>query len=158
MIKKINLHDLPEVTRLLEIQKASYQMEADLIGFDGIPPLHETLEILQGCPEIFYGYWVDGILAGAVSYEFDGATLDICRMMVRPDFFRRGIAKSLLEFMETIEPHTQKIIVSTGALNTPARQLYERHGFSLVGEKFITAGLVIAQYEKLLLSDENQNF
>lgn len=35
----------PLVAVIFEVQRASYRIEADLIGFDGIPPLHDTVDI-----------------------------------------------------------------------------------------------------------------
>jgi hypothetical protein len=35
---------------LLGLQRASYAVEAELIGFDGIPPLQEPLEALMAAP------------------------------------------------------------------------------------------------------------
>lgn len=72
---------------LLALQKLSYRKEADLIGSDEIPPLHETLEALQASSETFYGYFLDGQLAGAISYKRGDDLLDIYRMMVHPAFF-----------------------------------------------------------------------
>jgi ribosomal protein S18 acetylase RimI-like enzyme len=68
---------------------------------------------------------------------------------VHPDYFRRGIGKNLVEYVETI-PDIENVIVSTGALNTPARQLYERLGYQLVKEVNLIEGLVIVCYEKWL--------
>ena len=54
---------------LLDLQKAAYAVEAELLGDDRIPPLNETLVGLAA----FRGYWVvawDGVqLFGAVGDE-----------------------------------------------------------------------------------------
>ena len=150
MIRKLNLQDKDEATELLALQKLSYRQEADLIGSDQIPPLHETLEALQQSTEIFYGYFLSSQLAGAVSYKREGDLLDIYRMMVHPDFFRRGIARSLLQFVEGREPGIRRFIVSTGSLNTPARTLYERQGFTATSEEKIVPRLWITHFEKAL--------
>jgi ribosomal protein S18 acetylase RimI-like enzyme len=120
-----------------------------LIGFDGIPPLHETLADLQQSEETFIGYYKDDILVGVLSYAILDTTLDIGRLVVHPDYFRQGIGKALVEFVETVSGIKQ-VIVSTGALNTPARQLYERLGYQLIEEVKLIEGLIIARYEKWL--------
>lgn len=154
MIQQLNLDDEAVVTRLLIIQQTAYRIEADLIGFDDIPPLHDTPETLRATTETFYGFWVDDVLAGAIAVEILTAndTLDICRMMVHPDYFRRGIATSLLNYAEaiTIESGLSRLIVSTGTLNGPARQLYERHGFLVHDTVSIGEGVTLTQYEKQL--------
>ncbi|MBT2679759.1 GNAT family N-acetyltransferase [Bacillus sp. ISL-35] len=131
---------------VLDLQKKSYRIEADLIGTDEIPPLKETFEQLQNCGETFIGYFIEGVLAGAVSYKKSGEVLDIHRMMVHPDFFRRGIAGKLLAEVERQECH--EIIVSTGAANTPAIKLYEKLGFVRQGDSVVGNGLVIANFKK----------
>lgn len=131
--------------RALEIQRRAYQIEADLIGFAGIPPLHESLEELRQSQETFLGYFVADTLAGFVSYELLDDVLDINRLVVHPDYFRRGIGQALIRSLDGLAP---KIIVSTGAGNQPARKLYENLGFRLIEEIELPVGLVIARYEK----------
>ena len=114
MIQMLNVQDRDEATELLALQKLAYRKEADLIGSDQIPPLYETLEALQQSTETFYGYVLDGRLAGAISYKRERNLLDIYRMMVHPDYFRRGIARALLQFVERCEPDVIRMTVSTG--------------------------------------------
>ena len=150
MIQRLNLQEMDEAAELLALQKQAYRQEADLIGSDQIPPLHETLEALQQSTETFYGYILDGQLAGAISYKREGDLLDIYRMMVHPDYVRRGIARAMLHFVEGCEPDIKRIIVSTGSLNTPARTLYERQGFMATAEEEIIPDLWITHFEKTL--------
>lgn len=146
MIYRLDLTKDTIAERLLDIQHRAYRIEADLIGFDGTPPLRETLDDLRRSAETFISYFVDDVLAGVLSYMIIDSTLDIGRLVVHPDYFRRGIGKALVEYVETIEG-IDKIIVSTAALNTPARQLYVRQGYHLVEEVQLMEGLTIARYE-----------
>ena len=138
--------------KILELQKASYPIEGELIGFADLPPLKDTVESLQHCGEAFYGYFAEGgRLAGILSYKQTGNVLDIHRVAVHPDFFRRGIARSLLGFLED-EAKKQcimKIIVSTGKANTPAVRLYTQTGYTPIGELEVGPGIKITQFEKL---------
>ncbi|MFT9600703.1 GNAT family N-acetyltransferase [Mesobacillus sp.] len=135
-----------ECAEVLDLQRKSYKIEADLIGTDEIPPLKETFEQLQGCGETFIGCYIDGKLAGAISYLKKGKVLDIYRMMVHPEFFRRGIAKKLIAQLEQIG--YSEMIVSTGAANTPAIELYEKLGFERQNDSVVGNGLVIANFKK----------
>jgi ribosomal protein S18 acetylase RimI-like enzyme len=149
MIRAFRLEDESLARRALDIQRLAYRIEADLIGFEGIPPLHESLEELRASQESFLGYFVDEQLAAFVSYEIANSVLDIGRLVVHPDYFRRGIGQTLIRALgETAG--IKRIIVSTGALNLPARKLYENLGFSLIDEISLDEGVKIARYEKQL--------
>lgn len=153
MIDRIDLNNVARLEELLQVQKAAYLIEANLIGFYDIPPLKDTLSSLQSCNEIFYGYFIEDKLAGAISYKIPGEVLDIHRMVVNPAYFRQGIAGQLLNFLLTeqaITRNIKKVIVSTGAKNEPARQLYLRFGFREVAQPEIVPGLFISQFEKIL--------
>jgi 8-oxo-dGTP pyrophosphatase MutT (NUDIX family)/N-acetylglutamate synthase-like GNAT family acetyltransferase len=146
IIREIELNDVMAAAEVLDLQKKSYKIEADLIGTDEIPPLKETFEQLQNCGETFMGYYIEGLLAGAVSFKKEGKVLDIHRMMVHPDYFRRGIAGKLLAEIERQD--CQEILVSTGAANTPAIKLYEKLGFVRQHDSVVGNGLVIANFKK----------
>jgi ribosomal protein S18 acetylase RimI-like enzyme len=149
MIRAFRLEDESLARRALDIQRLAYRIEADLIGFEGIPPLHESLEELRASQESFLGYFVDEQLAAFVSYEIANSVLDIGRLVVHPDYFRRGIGQTLIRALDETAG-IKRIIVSTGALNLPARKLYENLGFSLIDEISLDEGVKIARYEKQL--------
>ena len=110
-----------------KIQREAYQIEADLIGFDGIPQLAETVAEVQKNEEIFIGY-IEEELLGFISYKEKNGLIDIHRLAIDPRHFRKGIAKSLLTFL--LEQFSgREVIVSTGTANIPARKLYESFGF-----------------------------
>ncbi|MCK6624099.1 MAG: GNAT family N-acetyltransferase [Anaerolineae bacterium] len=68
---------------------------------------------LQHSGEQFLIYREEGQIAGAVSYLRLGDTLDICRLVVSPAYFRRGIAEKLLDAVEGGEPGIGQTTVST---------------------------------------------
>ncbi len=147
MIEKIDLQNPVLLDKLLSLQRTSYQIEAEIINYDEIPPLLETKEQLKDCGESFYGYFVNEILAGFLSYTEENHTLDICRVAVHPDYFRRGIADALLAQVLSL-PGLQKAIVSTGKQNLPALRLYQKHGFTIVGDREIAKGIYLTDLEK----------
>ncbi|GHO46981.1 GNAT family N-acetyltransferase [Ktedonospora formicarum] len=148
MIHRIHLQDVQQAKQLLEVQRAAYFVEAELIGSFAIPALHEDLQALQRCDETFYGYWVNERLVGAISYKKASELLDIHRLVVHPASFRRGIGKALVQFVEHAEEDMERVIVSTGTKNLPAKQLYTQLGFVEVGEKEVIPGLFITLFEK----------
>lgn len=147
-IKKICLLQIIAAAEVLDLQRKSYIIEAELIGTTEIPPLTETFEQLQHCGETFIGYYIENKLAGAVSYKREAGTLDIHRVMVHPDFFRRGIAAKLITYIESLEKNISNIIVSTGAANLPAVRFYEKLGFQRAEDAIVGNGLVIANFIK----------
>jgi hypothetical protein len=102
------------LSQLIANRQNAYAVEARLIGFDGIPPLHESLEDLRGCGECFLGLDDETGLAGAVSWVLlQNGTLQICWLMAHPRAFRRGIATALLGGLDRTEP-VRRALVSTG--------------------------------------------
>lgn len=148
MIEKLDLEDQETTMHILELQTASYRIEADIIGFDRIPPLQDTLYSLRECDEIFYGYYVGDALAGIISYKILGTVLDIHRVAVHPRFFRRGIADKLVRFVEGIDGGIEKIVVGTGKKNLPAVKLYLKNGYTAQRDVEISEGIYITEFLK----------
>ena len=148
MIRRLHLQDIHQARQLLEVQRAAYLVEAELIGSFDIPPLHEDLESLQQSGETFYGYWVEEALSGAISYKRMHHILDIYRLVVHPAYFRRGIGKALVQFVERVEDGIEIITVSTGAKNVPAKRLYSQLGFVEKRDEEVLPGLLIRHFEK----------
>lgn len=148
MIKNLDLHNSALVEELYELQRASYLVEAKLINFFEIPPLKETLEELKVCGESFLGYFEDENLAGAISYTIDDEVLTICRMVVHPNHFRKGIAQKLLTAVEETNKENTLFKVSTGKENNPAKGLYLKNGYKFKGDIEVVPGLFISNFEK----------
>lgn len=150
VIAAIQITDPRAASQILELQKLSYRVEANLIGSDAIPALHENLEQLQHCGEAFYGFFEEQILCGAISFKLERQTLDIHRVMVHPNHFRKGIAQQLLEFVLKLEFNAERCIVQTGALNTPAIRLYQKLGFTALEQREVAPDLWVCVLKKKL--------
>lgn len=148
MTAPLDITDPRIAAEVLAVQRASYAVEAELIGSTAIPPLHETLEELRTRPESFLGIRDDEGLAAFVAWErlADG-TLDICRLAVAPWAFRRGHASALLDALDEREP-AEHAVVSTGTANTPALILYKRRGFVELDTIEVAPGLKITNLER----------
>ncbi|WP_431726982.1 GNAT family N-acetyltransferase [Verrucosispora sp. TAA-831] len=130
---------------LLSIQHAAYAVEASLIGDDRIPPLHETLDALRTAPLRWLGAHHDGRLVGAVAWSENPTERDIDRLVVDPTAHRRGTGTALVRTL-LASAGDRRTVVATGAANLPARRLYERLDFRLIGEREVIPGLRIAEY------------
>ncbi|WP_042463926.1 GNAT family N-acetyltransferase [Neobacillus dielmonensis] len=148
MIQNIDWQDDSIVKRLYQLQREAYLVEARLINFYDIPPLQETLSEFRNCGESFIGFFEQGELAGAVSYTVDSQELTICRMVVDPNFFRKGIAQNLLAAVENVHPDSKVIYVSTGKDNIPAKSLYLKNGFKLTSDIEVAPNFYMSQFQK----------
>jgi ribosomal protein S18 acetylase RimI-like enzyme len=140
-VAELDLGDDATLERLLALQRASYAVEAELIGADVLPPMRETPAELRGCRETFLGASEGEELLGAVSFRRAGGTVDIHRLVVDPSAFRRGVATALLDALEARERDATHWTVGTGAANAPARALYERRGFTATKERVVPGGI-----------------
>lgn len=150
MILPLDLSDEARANELLTLQRASYAVEAALIGTSDIPPLKDTPETLARCGETFYGYFEGDSLIGAISYKVKDNVLDIHRLVVHPDHFRKGIGSSLVASVEETEPRPRRILVSTGSDNGPAKNLYLSLGFRETREVEVAPKLRVVVFEKEL--------
>ncbi len=150
MIELLNVSDAAVARRLLAVQIPAYRIEAELIGFYDIPPLRDTVATLQASGETFFGYYLADELVGAISYKREGETVDIHRLIVSPAHFRKGIASALLRYLLEAEAEAgaTRFVVSTGDKNTPAKELYIRHGFTEVGRVEVAPGVNLASFVK----------
>jgi ribosomal protein S18 acetylase RimI-like enzyme len=134
-VSNANIRILPlttnrEALELLQLQMLAYRVEAELVLFADIPPLKDSIASIQSAAETFYGYFEESVLVGAISVQQGDAAneLVVCRMMVHPHYFRRGIASLLLQHVIAMRG-AARMTVSTVAANVPAIRLYERFGF-----------------------------
>ncbi len=148
MIRALDLTDAATAERVLHVQRLAYAVEAELIGFDGIPPLHEDLETLMATKEYWLGRYVDARLVAAVAYELpDPETIEISRLVVDPAHARRGHGRALLDHLDELEPRPTSL-VSTGTANTPATALYLSRGYTATGQVEIAPGITITQFSR----------
>ncbi|MEI4771058.1 GNAT family N-acetyltransferase [Psychrobacillus sp. FJAT-51614] len=145
MIQSLHHQEEKVAKEILEIQLPAYKIEAELIGFNGIPQLKDTIHNIMISKEIFVGYYDESQLTGFISFMITDGLIDICRLVVHPNFFRKGIASALLKYVLEIKKENQHIEVSTGAKNTPAIQLYERFGFKKINDIEIEPSFFITQ-------------
>jgi ribosomal protein S18 acetylase RimI-like enzyme len=150
MITKINLNDIETVKEILELQRASYIIEAELMDFYEIPPLRDTEDSLKTCGENFYGYYSNDVLAGIISYKVIDHLLDIHRVAIHPNFFRMGIAGKLINLMETLEQDIDEVEVCTGKKNIPAINLYIKNGYKRIKDIEIKDGVFLTMFHKEL--------
>ena len=147
MITPLDVTDRTLAERLLTIQHAAYAVEAELIGFDGIPPLREELDGLMSSTEHWLGRYDGTLLVGAIAYGLSDDTVEIDRLVVDPAHARRGHGRALLDHLDRVAPRAVSL-VSTGSANTPAVALYTSRGYAAVAELEVAPGISITQFRR----------
>jgi ribosomal protein S18 acetylase RimI-like enzyme len=132
------------VAMLLALQRASYAVEADLIGDDRLSPLHEDEHAIAS----WRGRWVtawDGVeLVGAAAWSEREDHVDIAKVMVSPSAMRRGIGSSLVRAV--LAASAGPVVVSTGRDNVPAVSLYAKHGFGHEDDAEVPPGIWVSRF------------
>lgn len=125
--------------RVVELQRAAYAVEAELIGFAGIPPLHETAADVCDLDLVWLGAFAGTKLIGGLGYADRVDHRDLDRLFVDPQHARRGAGRQLV----TAVLDAAEIRVSTGTANSPARALYQSLGFTESGTREIAPGVTV---------------
>ena len=136
LIKELVNQDEASATEILRVQKLSYQVEAKIIEFEGIPGLKETIDDITKSEETFIGMTSDDQLVGFLSFTMDETMIDICKLVVHPSNFKQGIASKLISHLISNYSDSRTIIVHTGTKNSPAINLYKKYHF-IESEQFL---------------------
>ena len=114
--------------RIYTVFQGSYKIEAQLIGVVDFPPLKRTINDIKQSNTQFFGFFENEILAAVIEISIEENELHICSLTVAPEFFRKGIASQLIDYvLKSIK--FSKATVETAVVNLPAVKLYEKHGF-----------------------------
>jgi GNAT superfamily N-acetyltransferase len=134
--------DRPLAEQILAVQRASYAVEAGLIGDDRIPLLHESVDDLCAAQVHWLVAREDDEILGAAAWSQS----EIDRLVVAPHAHRQGIGRRLvIGMIDSIVG--QRVQVATGRDNAPARRLYESLGFVHTEDQEVLTGLWLARYE-----------
>lgn len=131
MIEKLQNNNLEISNQIHSVFQLSYAVEAKLLNATDFPPLKRPLESYLKSDNMFFGYLENTKLVGIIEIEFNNECTDINSLVVNPNFFRRGIARKLLEFVFN-RFDSELFIVETGVNNKPATELYKNLGFKEV--------------------------
>ena len=129
MITKLDNSNEDLANRIFTIFQDSYKVEAQLIGILNFPPLSRSSKDIRISKTQFYGFSENNSLAGIIEIVSEGMHLEIHSLTVDPRYFRRGIADKLMAYiLEKFD--FSEAIVETALVNTPAINLYKKHGFA----------------------------
>jgi len=128
MITKLDNLNEEVANHIYTIFQNSYKIEAQLIGTLDFPPLLRRAKEIENSKAHFYGFSENDCLAAVIEIVIENKCLEINSLTVEPNYFRKGIANQLIRYvLETFD--FSKATVETAVVNTPAINLYKKHGF-----------------------------
>lgn len=120
-----------DALEILKLQKTAYRKEAALYDDWTIPPLVQTLSEIQKEFEhsIFLKASWETRIVGSVRAAFESGTCRIGRLIVHPDYQRRGIGTLLLKNIEVFHPEARRFELFTGIKSVNNIRLYQNLGY-----------------------------
>jgi GNAT superfamily N-acetyltransferase len=147
---KITLATAEDAEAILALQRLAYQSEAAIYDDFTIPPLTETPEDMRArfLDRQFLKAVESGWLVGSLRAFQDGATCHLERLVVHPDYRRRGIGTALLTRIETLFPTAQRFALFTGHKSESNIRLYERVGYRAFRQETVNEKVSLILMEK----------
>lgn len=148
IVCKASNDDLQEI---LQLQYLAYQSEAALFGNKEIPPLKQTLdEVAEEFNSGIILKMIDEnnrIIGSMRAKELDG-TVYVGKLMVHPDYRRRGFASGLMAEIEKYFPD-KRYELFTSTRSTDNIRLYTRLGYRIFDSRVIDDELEFVFMEKV---------
>jgi ribosomal protein S18 acetylase RimI-like enzyme len=136
---------LVDAESILKLQYRCYESEARLYNDWSIPPLTETLEELklEFSSQVFLKASIRGGIIGSVRAQVKDQSCEIGRLVVDPEFQRRGLGTRLMHEIERIFSAARRYELFTGSLSTSNIRLYESLGYRRVDSRVVTPTLTL---------------
>lgn len=141
---------LEDAEAILALQKRAYQSEARLYDDWAIPPLTQTLPSLMG--EIESAIVLKAVegcsIVGSVRAGMAGGVCSVGRLIVEPEFQRRGIGSLLLKAIEEAIPGATRFELFTGSRSEGNIRLYRRHGYEIFRREWLSEQVTLVFMSK----------
>lgn len=128
---KIIKAEVTDTSELYELQLLAFESEAEMIGSRDVPALLETKEDNR---KDFIN-WItlklindSGEMIGAIRYRRNGNVIEVGRLMIHPDYRRRGLAQRLMSEVDLACPNEIKELYTCTKSWSNIR-LYEKMGY-----------------------------
>ncbi|MEW6112916.1 MAG: GNAT family N-acetyltransferase [Thermodesulfobacteriota bacterium] len=146
-IVQANVTDAAEI---LALQKLAYQSEAILYDDWSIPPLTQTLTEIEAefSQKTFLKTHCSGMIVGSVRAAIDGGTCSIGRLIVHPEYRRKGIGTQLMSAIEERFPSALRFELFTGEKSKGNIRLYENLGYRTFRKERMSPRVVTVFMEK----------
>lgn len=141
---------ISDAVEILELQKVAYQREAVLYDDRTIPPLTQTLNQIKEAFDsmIFLKACASDRIIGSVRASIHEGTCNVGRLIVHPDFQRKGIGARLMTEIESEFPSARRFELFTGTRSEGNIRLYERLGYRKFRTDRLSAQVELVFMEK----------
>jgi GNAT superfamily N-acetyltransferase len=150
MNQEIRLAIIEDAEAILTLQRLAYQSEAAIYDDFTIPPLTETLEDLTARfhDRRFLKAVENDQIVGSVRAFQDKSSCHVERLIVHPEYRRRGVGTALLNRIETLFPTAQRFELFTGHKSEINIRLYERVGYRTFRQERVNEKVSLVFMEK----------
>ncbi len=147
---EIKIATIEDAEAVLALQRLAYQSEAAIYDDFTLRPLTETLGDIKDRfhDRRFLKALEDGQIVGSVRAFQEDATCHVERLVVHPDYQRRGIGTALLNMIETCFPAASRLELFTGHKSESNIRLYERVGYRAVRQEQVNEKVSLVFMEK----------
>ena len=142
--------DKNDIHALYVLQLLAFESEAEMIGSRSVPALMETEEAFSND----FRNWntlklvnADQVIIGAIRYKEEDGLIDVGRLMVHPEYRRRGLAQRMLSEIDRMYPKTTKELY-TCTKSWINIKLYEHMGYKPYKEHSEPSGLSFVYMRK----------
>ncbi len=85
----------------------------------------------------FFVFFIENSLIGYAGFWFAGGEAHITKFTVAPAYRRQGLGTLFMNYLfeQVKKEHAEKIVLEVREANYPARCLYEKMGFQIIGKR-----------------------
>ncbi len=148
---KVLIAEPTDCDEIIQLQRLAYEPEARLYNDWTIPPLTQTSESLQQeFPHLVILKVVNaGKIVGSVRARLLDGVCHIARLIVHPEFQKRGIGSELLRKIEQNFGQAQHYELFTGSRSESNIQFYLAHWYEISHTKSVSDGLSLVYFNKV---------
>ncbi|MBN1378307.1 MAG: GNAT family N-acetyltransferase [Gammaproteobacteria bacterium] len=149
---KIKKTDKTDATEILALQKLVYLGEAEKYNDFTIPPLIQSLDEIKSELDsyVFLKAELKSLIVGSVRAHNLNDTWHIGRLIVHPDYQRKGIGGCLLLEIEKHLDHANRLEIFTGSDSLSTIRLYERYGYQKCRTERLSDRILLVFMEKYI--------
>lgn len=119
----------------IEIKDFDRFNELGLIVNKNFVNVYDLNKLLESEYDFIYGYYINNILVAFIHINKLYENIDIVNIVVDPDYRRKGIASSLLNYVISLFSDVSSIILEVNENNYSAIKLYEKQQFNVINKR-----------------------